>query len=117
MAPRGREVDPAEMKSQWPATAQALLRSRFQAFHQGDAQWLLQSWHPSTRPDDVDLSDNPTWRGLQILDVVGGGTTDEQGIVEFRATYLRPTGGVDVLRERSRFVRDDGRWYYLEALG
>ncbi|MCA0253086.1 MAG: preprotein translocase [Actinobacteria bacterium] len=97
----------------WPATAEALMRSRFEAFRSADVAWLLASWHPSTRPPTLDLSDNPTWRGLQIVYTVAGGPTDDMGIVEFRATYLRPGGGVGVQQERSRFVREAGRWYYL----
>lgn len=89
------------------------MRSRFEAFRSADVAWLLASWHPSTRPPTLDLSDNPTWRGLQIVDTVAGGPTDDMGIVEFRATYLRPGGGVGVQQERSRFVREAGRWYYL----
>lgn len=96
----------------WPPTAEALMRSRFEAFRTGDADWLLASWHPSTRPDALDLSTNPRWRGLQIIDTVAGGEDDDTGIVEFRATFLVP-GGVDVLHERSRFARVDGRWFYL----
>lgn len=99
----------------WPDTALALMRSRFEAFRDGDEAWLLDSWHPSTRPTSVDLSDNPHWRGLQIVQTVDGGPDDEAGIVEFRATYLLPAGGVGIQHERSRFVREDGRWYYLDA--
>lgn len=98
----------------WPATAEALMRSRFEAFRDGDAAWLLASWHRSTRPSELDLSDNLTWRGLQLVDTVAGGPDDDTGIVEFRATYRVP-GGVDVMQERSRFVREDGRWYYVAA--
>jgi len=92
------------------------MRSRFEAFRDGDADWLLASWHPSTRPASIDLSDNPRWRGLQILDRVDGGPGDRTGVVEFRATYLVAGGGVGILRERSRFVREGGRWYYLDAV-
>lgn len=99
----------------WPSTAEALMRSRFEAFRDADADWLLTSWHPSTRPRRLDLRDNPRWRGLQILEVVDGGETDDTGIVEFRATYLTPAG-VEFLQERSRFVREDGRWFYLDAV-
>lgn len=91
------------------------MRLRFEAFRDGDADWILATWHPSTRPASLDLTDNPTWRGLQILDVVAGGPGDDTGIVEFRATYLAQGGGVDVLRERSNFVRDKGRWYYVDG--
>lgn len=99
----------------WPTTAEDLMRSRFEAFRIGDADWLSASWHPSTRPERVDLDDNPRWRGLQIVDVVGGGADDKDGVVEFRATYVQGPGDVRVMHERSRFVREDGRWYYVGA--
>jgi SEC-C motif-containing protein len=101
----------------WPATAEALMRSRFDAFRAGDAEWLLASWHPSTRPAAIDLTSNPRWRGLQIVDVVGGAAGDETGVVEFRATYVVAPGEVRVHHERSRFIRQDARWYYLDAEG
>jgi len=43
---------------------------------------------------------------------VASGTENDTGIVEFRATYLVPGGGVGAQQERSRFVREDGRWFY-----
>ena len=67
---------------------------------------------PSTGPPRSTYG-NPTWRGLQIIDTVAGGPDDDTGIVEFRATYLVPGGGVGVQQERSRFVREGSRWYYL----
>ena len=91
------------------------MRSRFEAFRHGDAEWLLLSWHPSTRPDTIDLATNPRWRGLQIVEVAGGAPDEETGVVEFRATYVVAPGDVRVLHERSRFVREGGRWYYLDA--
>jgi SEC-C motif-containing protein len=99
----------------WPETAEALMRSRFEAFRHGDADWLLASWHPSTRPASLDLTQNPRWRGLQIVDTVAGTAADDTGIVEFRATYVHQRD-LQVLHERSRFVREAGRWYYLDAV-
>lgn len=98
-----------------PTTAEELMRSRFAAFKRADAAWLLRTWHPSTRPEPLDLSDNPRWRGLQIVDVQGGGADALSGIVEFRATYLQEDGGLGILHERSRFVREDGRWFYVDG--
>lgn len=98
-----------------PETAEALMRSRFEAFKASDAAWLLRTWHPSTRPAAIDLEDNPRWRRLQIVDVVAGGPSDATGIVEFRATYLEDDGGIGLLHERSRFVREDGRWFYVDG--
>ena len=114
--PSIRGIDgPAVDGRVWPSTAEALMRSRFEAFRDVDDEWLLASWHPSTRPSAIDLGDNPTWRGLQIVDVVGGSTDDWTGVVEFRATYVVGPGDVRTLHERSRFVREHGRWYYLDA--
>lgn len=90
------------------------MRSRFEAFRDGDAAWLLATWHPSTRPASFDLRDNPTWRGLQIVDTIDGGVDDAAGVVEFRATYL-VEGAIGVLHERSRFVREGGRWLYVDG--
>ncbi|GED96390.1 YchJ family protein [Gordonia crocea] len=98
-----------------PATAAELMRSRFNAFRDADATWLLRTWHPSTRPASLDLADNPRWRGLQIVEVVDGGPDDETGVVEFRATYLGTDGEVGILHERSRFVREAGKWCYLDG--
>lgn len=102
------------MSNPWPETAEALMRSRFEAYRAADAAWLLASWHPSTRPDSLDLADNPVWRQLQIVATLRGGPDDNDGIVEFRASY-RADGAHGVLHERSRFVRDDGRWYYVDG--
>jgi SEC-C motif-containing protein len=99
----------------WPSTAEALMRSRFEAFRDGDAEWLLACWHSSTRPSRIDLEGNPKWRGLQIVDVGGGTVADVTGTVEFRATYVVAPGDLRVVHERSRFVREQGRWYYLDG--
>ncbi|MGP5929310.1 YchJ family protein [Corynebacterium glyciniphilum] len=101
--------------AQEPTTAEALMRSRFDAFRRADDDWLLRTWHPTTRPAQLDLSDNPVWRGLQIIDTVAGGVDDDAGVVEFRATYIADGGGIGVLWERSRFLREDGRWFYLDG--
>jgi SEC-C motif-containing protein len=91
------------------------MRSRFEAFRDTDADWLLASWHSSTRPATIDLESNPKWRGLQIVDVVGGSVDDLTGLVEFRATYVVDAGDVHVRHERSRFIREQGRWYYVDG--
>jgi len=81
------------------------MRSRFEAFRDSDADWLLASWHRSTRPASLDLTQNPRWRGLQIVDTVAGTAADDTGVVEFRATYIHQ-GGLQILHER----REAARW-------
>lgn len=90
------------------------MRSRYSAFALGDGEYLLASWHPSTRPPDVAPDVEVVWRRLQVVDAVRGGADDADGVVEFRASYRSPRGA-GLLHERSRFVREDGRWYYLDG--
>ncbi len=92
------------------------MRSRFSAFALGLRRYLLTSWHPSTRPASLELDPSTEWRRLQIVDVVAGGPDDAEGVVEFRASFRSPDGGgPGLLHERSRFVRHDGRWVYLDG--
>jgi SEC-C motif-containing protein len=95
-------------------TAVELMRSRFSAFALGLAPYLLASWHPLTRPVSLDLDLDLTWRRLQIVDIVAGGTEDAAGVVEFRASFRGPDGA-GLLHERSRFAKADGRWVYVDG--
>jgi SEC-C motif-containing protein len=97
-----------------PPTANELMRSRFSAFAIADAAYLLDSWHPSTRPAKLDLDVETRWTFLEIVETVRGGPFDAAGTVEFRAHYQMP-GGRGVLSERSSFTREKGRWWYLSG--
>jgi SEC-C motif-containing protein len=90
------------------------MRSRFSAFAVADAGYLLGSWHPSTRPAKLDLDEETRWTVLEIVETVRGGPFDELGTVAFRAHYRTPDVR-GVLAERSRFLREDGRWWYLDG--
>ncbi len=96
------------------------MRSRFSAFAVGDADYLLVTWHPSTRPDSLELDERLRWYRLDIHRAEAGGLSDDGGIVEFTA-YFKPTPGADAAagsqHEVSRFARVDGRWRYLDAVG
>jgi len=91
-------------------TAELLMRSRYCAFVKGDAQYLLRTWHPRTRPERLDLDPRMRWTGLEILDADGGSAFHTTGTVTFRASYR---GGA--LHERSRFERVDGAWVYVDG--
>lgn len=90
------------------------MRSRYTAFAVGDVASLLRSWHPSTRPARLDLDTHTRWLHLSIDDVVPGGPFDDAGIVEFTATFRGPHGRGSQ-HERSRFVRQDGAWFYVDG--
>ena len=95
-------------------TAEALMRSRFSAFALGLTDYLLATWHPDTRPGDLEIDPGTTWTRLRILDRTGGGPDDETGTVTFRAHFTHD-GERGAQSETSRFVRDDGRWAYLDG--
>ncbi len=92
-------------------TAETLMRSRFTAFVVRDAEYLLRTWDPDTRPSELTLVDLPVqFYRLDILDVVGGGPLDREGIVEFEAFYKGDPPGSQ--RERSTFRRVGKEWVY-----
>jgi SEC-C motif-containing protein len=90
------------------------MRSRYSAYVVGDADHLFRSWHPRTRPAEVAASPGLVWRGLEVLATEAGGAGDQEGVVEFRATY-EAEGRTGVLHEVSRFERRAGRWMYVEG--
>jgi SEC-C motif-containing protein len=93
-------------------TAERLMRSRYTAFAGGDEAHLLATWHPSTRPVALALDAGRRWTGLEVLRATGSTVLEASAVVEFRAhSVLR--GVPDVLHERSRFVREGGRWLYV----
>ena len=93
-------------------TAEALMRSRYTAFVVGDVGHLLRSWHPSTRPADLDLDLGVDWRRLVVLATTGGSPFDDTGSVEFEAHY-RQAGRRGVQHEDSAFTRSGGVWLYV----
>ena len=95
-------------------SAEALMRSRYSAYVLALEPYLLATWHASTRPPSLDLSadDNMRWLGLEIKQHKSTGT--DSAIVEFVARY-RVAGRAHRLHETSRFLREDGRWYYLDG--
>lgn len=92
--------------------AQALMRSRYTAFVRENAAYLQASWHASQRPDTLDFEPACKWLGLEVKDFKP--TAEGQAEVEFVARY-RHAGRAVRLHERSRFVLEDGRWYYVDG--
>jgi len=95
--------------------AEALMRSRYAAYVRGDADYLLATWHASTRPERLDFGDAAAtrWLGLDVKRHVRQDA--EHAVVEFVARYR--IGGAPAVRlhEISRFVREEGRWFYVDG--
>lgn len=99
----------------WPASAVELMRSRYSAFAMMLPEYLLATWHPSTRPEVLQLDEAIVWKNLEIVSTEAGGPFDKQGVVEFVARYAL-LGQREYQHEVSDFVREGGRWYYLDAV-
>ena len=97
-------------------TAEALMRSRYVAYTRRDSAYLLKTWHPSARPQQLNFEDedDTQWINLTIVSTKNGGVTDSSGEVVFKAQYFRQ-GRVEHLAECSRFERVEGVWCYVDG--
>lgn len=89
------------------------MRSRYSAFALGLPEYLLDTWHQSTRPASLELDADIKWYRLDIISRSLGTPHDATGAVEFEAYYKGAQTGSQ--HERSSFVRERGRWFYLGA--
>src|SRR5262249_13650046 len=100
-------------------TALALMRSRYTAYVHGEIDYLVATHDASTR-SSVDRegiarwSRETEWQGLEIIATEAGTEHDEAGVVEFIARGVT-AGRPFAMRERSRFRRIDGAWFYLDG--
>lgn len=96
-------------------SAEALMRSRYSAFAMKNRAYLLATWHASTRPALIELDPTRDWVQLRVLAVNESG---DNATVQFIAKSRWSAGGqIDEQAETSRFVREDGRWLYLDGKG
>ena len=93
--------------------AEHLMRSRYSAFALLRPDYLLATWHPRHRPADLALDPAARWLGLDVRQHRSTGPDTAE--VEFVARQRDATGRASRLHERSRFVREEGRWYYLDG--
>ena len=92
--------------------AVSLMRSRYCAFVLEDAAYLLATWHPDTRPPELAFEPALKWLGLEVR--AHRQVDAAHAEVEFVARS-RLAGRGQRLHERSRFVCEDGRWYYVDG--
>lgn len=104
----GRFIDDGEI----PQTAEQLMRSRYTAYTLHKEAYLKATWHPTTRPVDTIAQDDGTkWLGLEVRKHVPDG---DKATVEFVARY-KIGGRAHRLHEVSRFVREEGKWFYVDG--
>ena len=100
-------------------TAEQLMRARYCAFVEREIDFLTQSLHPDHRHDhDANATrrwaENSDWLGLEIVSVQRGQQDDEEGEVEFIATF-KDKGLVRRHHERSEFKKQNGTWYFVDG--
>lgn len=90
------------------------MRSRYCAYVLGLAPYLLGTWHASTRPAALNLAEDAgtRWLGLEVRRHRQQDAA--HATVEFVARY-RVAGRGHRLHEISRFIREDGCWFYLDG--
>lgn len=98
-------------------TAQQLMRSRYSAFVLANGNYLMETHHSSTRPisekkDIVDWAKSVQWIRLEVLEANSGLKDNTKGTVTFNA-YFYEQGKIDVIHEKSAFVKENNQWYYL----
>jgi SEC-C motif-containing protein len=101
------------------ATAEALMRARYSAYASGRLEFLGESLHPEHRKDyDPEATRrwarDSSWLSLEIRSTDGGGVDDQEGRVEFVASY-REKGAIHRHHEVSQFLKLDGTWYFVDG--
>lgn len=93
--------------------AGSLMRSRYTAFVRENAAYLQATWAPEHRPAALDFDPGTRWLGLDVRDQRH--IDADHAEVEFVARQRDATGRAHRLHERSRFMRRDGRWFYVDG--
>jgi SEC-C motif-containing protein len=102
-------------------TAIRLMRSRYTAYTQGNVEYLYNTTHSSTietfQYSDIEewLKENE-WTNLEIISQEHGNINDNNGIVEFKAYSSAKSGDTELLHERSKFVKENGKWFYVDGI-
>ena len=91
------------------------MRSRYSAYALGRHDYLLATWHPDTRPAQLDDIDRCKWLRLAIAGCTQGGEQDATGTVRFSA-WFTVNGRAHRMDELSSFERVDGRWVYRDGV-
>lgn len=96
-----------------PATAEALMRSRYSAFATGAADYLVSTTHLSKRKlhnkaSILEWSKSNQWIKLEIL-----ATTETT--VTFNAYYLDSQLKAQIHHEHSTFIFEKDNWYYVDG--
>ncbi|ALU42351.1 preprotein translocase subunit SecA [Pseudoalteromonas rubra] len=99
-----------------PDSAEQLMRSRYSAYCLKDTGYIHRTYAQSKRAENCEASisafaEHATFVGLEVIQC---SESPEHQFVEFKATYLDGSTCI-TMHERSRFLREDGQWRYLDG--
>ncbi|WP_029283295.1 YchJ family protein [Pedobacter sp. R20-19] len=105
---------PYHLKLKLAPTAEALMRSRYAAFVLAEADYLSETTHVSKRKGNgkdayLQSAKETKWVKLEII-------AADFNTVEFKAFYLTQKFQTAVLHEKSNFVLENGKWYYVDGV-
>jgi SEC-C motif-containing protein len=88
------------------------MRSRYSAFVLGDVPYLMATWHSTQRPAQLQPEVGAKWLGLQIKQhrITGVSTAEVEFVARFRVG-----GKATRQHELSRFLHEEGRWFYVDG--
>jgi len=99
----------------FPDTAEKLMRSRFSAFSLQLEDYLIKTWHETTRPGVIEFTQGMKWVSLVINGRKKGRKKDREGWVTFNA-YYELNSTQNHLHEKSYFVKNEkGHWLYVDG--
>lgn len=100
-------------------TAEELMRSRYSAYAKREVDYLYTSLHPKARENydaksTRDWANSTEWQNLEIVTTEKGTAKDEEGTVEFIASY-KENGTDKKHHEVSLFKKENGVWYFVDG--
>lgn len=92
------------------------MRARYSAYAMDNDKYLLNTWHPGSRPAKISLlnTNHLHWTGLEIIRSEQGSSKDKMGVVEFKASYESDDGN-GCLHEIGNFVKEENQWLYFDG--
>ncbi|WP_299686457.1 YchJ family protein [uncultured Vibrio sp.] len=109
--------EPAHLDHHTVTTPEQLMRSRYTAHVLGLVDYVVATYHPNcnaqAQKQGITESIDCDWAGLEVINTTVGSHQDE-GFVEFKA-YFNEDGAQYCMQERSRFVRENGLWFYIDG--
>lgn len=104
-----------------PKTAKELMQSRFSAYSLGKADYIIKTTHKDNndftsdidtwKNDILNFCHNTEFRRLDVLEFIDG---EMESFVTFKATLFQNDQDVSFV-EKSRFLKEDGRWFYVDG--